>query len=106
MANWIKFVALFMLGFLVLDVCMPERCQAEIVPPAANGKAMVQSEQNSTDSDSDCCSFEEDCFNCGHFAPGHSFVLVPIAVIDLAIPDLLVSSLDRPPVLPYHPPRA
>ena len=76
------------------------------MPPVPNGHSLAFSQQNSTDSDSDCCSFEEDCFNCAHFAPGHSFTLTKIAVVDFAEADLLVASLDRPPVVPYHPPRA
>lgn len=104
--NWIKCVAVFMLAFLAFDVSAPERCQAEIAPPAGNSQTLIQSQQNPADSDSDCCSFEEDCFNCAHFAPGHSFTLGSIAVVEFAQADLNVACLDRPPVLPYHPPRA
>ncbi len=106
MQNWIKCVAVLMLAFMLFDVCMPERCRAELVPPNTAGKTLCQSPQNGNDSDSDGCAFEQDCFNCAFFAPGGSFVLESIAVVDVAVPDLLVSLLDRPPVSPYHPPRA
>jgi hypothetical protein len=95
-----------MLAFMVCDLCTPEECQLEIVSSTTNSSTLVQAQQGPSDSDSNSCQFEEDCFNCAHYVAGSFFFLKPIALVDFTVPDLLVASLDRPPVLPYHPPRA
>jgi hypothetical protein len=101
MPRWIKFVALFMLTFALFDVCSPEQCEAQLLGPVQHS-VQVQTQQNS---DGDSCQFEEDCFNCAHYAPGVTLVLQPIAVIAFKQPDLLLASIERPPLTPYHPPR-
>ena len=103
MPRWTKFVALFMLTFAMFDVCSPEKCDAQLLGPNQSS-VQILAPQNTSDSES--CQFEEDCFNCAHYAPGTSFVLESTAIIAFTQTDLFIPSLDRPPLLPYHPPRA
>jgi hypothetical protein len=102
MPRWTKFVALFMLMFALFDVCSTEPCAIQLLHPTQNF-AKIHTHQTSG---GDCCQFEEDCFNCAHFAPGSGFVLQPVAVTAFAHPDLLLSSIEQPLMAPYHPPRA
>lgn len=104
MSHWIKFVAFFMLTFMLLDVCLPEKCEAQLLEPTPSS-VQIQAPRN-VDPASDACQFEEDCFNCAHFVPGTSIVLESGAIVAFTDTDLLIPSLDRPPLLPYHPPRA
>ena len=103
MSRWIKFVAVFMLTFLVFDVCAPESCEAQVLVSA---QTQVQVSSHQGDGNGGGCQFEEDCFNCAHFSPGASFVLEPIAVVAFTGTDLYVAPLDGTPLIPYHPPRA
>ncbi len=103
MSRWIKFVALFMLAFLVFDVCAPESCAAQAL---LSVPAQVQVNAHQSDGSSQGCQFEEDCFNCTHFSPGHTFVLDPIPVVAFTNANKYESSLDGIPLAPYHPPRA
>lgn len=100
MLRGIKFVALFMLTFIVFDVCSAEPCEAKLLVCSQSSQFQTQGAAGS-----DSCQFEEDCFNCAHYAPGAQFVLAPIAVLDYAQPELIRTSIERPLVLPYHPPR-
>lgn len=102
MPRWIKFVAFFMFAFLLFDVCAPEACESQTFAPASI-QTQVSGHQSSGAGEG--CQFEEDCFNCAHFAPGATFTLEPIAVVAFADTTLLVSSLDGTPLIPYHPPR-
>jgi hypothetical protein len=102
MPRWIKFVALFIITFAVLDVCAPERCEAQFLFPTQTS-IQFHSDQNSGAIDS--CQFEEDCFNCAHFTPGTGFVLQTIGVIAFTQPDRFLSSIEQPLLAPYHPPR-
>jgi len=103
MPRWIKFVALFMLAFAVFDVCTPEPCEAQILTPVQS-QDRLQAQQSSGGGDT--CQFEEDCFNCAHYAPGTTFVFHPIGMISFRAPDPFVPTLDGTPLIPYHPPRA
>ena len=98
-----KFVALFMFAFLVFDVCAPEPCENQASLSEATS---VRASSHQSSGNSEGCQFEEDCFNCAHFAPGHAFVLEPIAVVAFTDSDWHLASLDGTPLLPYHPPRA
>lgn len=102
MPRWVQFAALFMLTFVVFDVCSPESCEAQLSAPIERSM-QFQAQQNAG---GDSCQFEEDCFNCAHYAPGIAFVVEPIAVVAFQQPDLFVPSLEQPLLLPYHPPRA
>jgi hypothetical protein len=102
MPRWVKFVALFMLTFALIDVCSAEPCEIEVPDPAQHS-VQFQTQQPSG---GDCCQFEEDCFNCAHFAPGVRFVLQPVGVIAFTQPDRFLSSIEQPLLAPYHPPRA
>jgi hypothetical protein len=101
MPRWIKFVALFILTFAVFDVCAPERCEAQVPTQTS-----VQFHPDQNPGGGDSCQFEEDCFNCAHFAPGTGFVLQPFGVIAFTLPDQFFSSIEQPLLAPYHPPRA
>lgn len=101
--HWFRFVALFMMTFVLFDVCIPEPCDAQT--PAAT-QSIVQIQAQHERNSGDTCQFEEDCFACAHYAPGTVFVLQPAAtiIIQRSIPYL--SALAGAPVVPYHPPRA
>lgn len=101
MPRWLKFVALFMPTFAVFEVCSPEICEAQLLAFTQNS---IQFSQQSAGGDSSC-AFEEDCFNCAHFAHGVGFVLQPIAVLAFAHQDVSVRSVEQPPLMSYHPPR-
>ena len=103
MSGWIKVAALFMLAFLLFDVCSPERCDA-VELMAARSTAQVQAQHQ--DGGGDGCQFEEDCFQCAHYAPGVTFQLQPIATVAFTEPSLFLPSLDGTPRIPFHPPRA
>ena len=100
--RWFRFVALFMMSFVLFDVCTPEPCVAQI-PPATQSGATIQLQY---DSSGDTCQFEEDCFGCAHFAPGAVFVLHPAASIITPLSISYLSMLAGIPVIPYHPPRS
>jgi hypothetical protein len=101
MPRWIKLVALFMLTFALFDVCSAESCEVQLLPTQDSVRF-----QTLRSSGGDCCQFEEDCFNCAHFAPGIRFVLQPIGVVAFTHPDLFLSSIEQSLLAPYHPPRA
>lgn len=103
MSVWIKVVALFLLVFALYDVCTPEPCEIRILSATQSG-ARFQQQHSSGDAES--CQFEEDCFNCAHYAPGSSVALESVAVVAFTEPALSDPSLDGAPLLPYHPPRA
>ena len=92
-----------MFTFAVFDVCTPEPCEAQILPPA---QSQTQLRAQHSGNGTTTCEFEEDCFSCAHYAPGTSFALGPVDVIQLKGSEVLVLSLDGAPFLPYHPPRA
>jgi hypothetical protein len=104
MRSWIKFVAVFILAFMMFDVCSPERCEAQPLAPTPSS-IQIHAQQNAGSS-GDSCQFEEDCFNCAHYAPGSSVLLESSEIIAFTHPDLFVPPLDGSPLLPYHPPRA
>ena len=103
MHRWVKFVAIFMLAFAFFDVCTPEPCEAHVLAPE---QSQTQFQVQHDGGNGESCQFEEDCFSCGHFTPGTSFVLSPIAVVSFTDPPLFVPPLDGTPLIPYHPPRA
>ena len=98
---WFKFVSLFMLSFVLFDVWTPEACEAQALNSPLS-QTQIHARQNTGN---DECQFEEDCFNCAHYAPGASIDLQPIAVIAFTDTALSMPSLDGTPLLPYHPPR-
>ena len=92
-----------MLVFVLLDVCVPEQCGAQMVNASQD---TVQIQAQGSRNNGDTCQFEEDCFNCAHYAPGMSLLLGLVDVVAFSDPDVFVSVLDGAPGLPYHPPRA
>jgi hypothetical protein len=105
MPRWIRLVALFMLAFALLDVCTPEPCEAKIVSTSSSSAARLLACQGSA-SGNDCCPFEEDCFNCAHYAPPTIVNLEPVAMVGFAEPSLGPTILSGAASIPYHPPRA
>ena len=103
MPRWIKFVALFLVAFALIDVCDPETCEAQKISPIQTSSSIQV--QHNADGDGSC-QFEEDCFACAHFAPGAAIDLQSLGVVTLASVEVVVPSLDGTPLLPYHPPRA
>jgi hypothetical protein len=102
-AWWVKFVALLMTLFVVLDVCTPEPCDAQTVAPVRS-QSQVQAQYDGSTTPS--CQFEEDCFSCAHYAPGVIFAFQPVAVVLFEESDPLVPLLDGMPHTPYRPPRS
>ncbi len=98
-----QFVALFMLAFMLFDVCTPEPCEAEIIP-TQQSRNVVQAQDLAHGSDG--CQFEQDCFNCASFAAGGTFDFHPVASATFTVSELFVPPLDGTPLIPYHPPRA
>ena len=103
MPCWFKFVALFLVAFMLFDVCAPEPCEAQLSAPAQSTSVCQGSHDGSG---SGSCQFEEDCFNCAHYAPGTMFLLQPSSVSLFVEPNSFVPSVNRSPLVPYHPPRA
>jgi hypothetical protein len=100
--SWIRCAAIFLLGFTLYDVAVPETCITGL--SVAGSSTVVQSAHQ--DGDSGTCQFEEDCLACAHVLPGSSYVLAIASVVIFSTSD---------PILPvqvgistphYHPPRA
>jgi hypothetical protein len=103
MPRWIKFVALFMLVFALVDVCSPEHCDAQVLS-SAQGTCQIQVQHDSDGGSG--CPYEEDCFNCAHYSPGVIYTFQPVAMVSNTEPDSFPLTLDGTPLIPYHPPRA
>lgn len=103
MSTWIRFVALLMFAFILLDVCTPESCDIRI-PESNQSSVLAQSQQES--GSSGCCQFEEDCFSCAHYAPGTQFVLHTVTASAFISPEFYSPTLAGDSFPPYHPPRA
>lgn len=100
--HWFRFVALFMMTFVLFDVCTPEPCDAQALATPCAIQIQVQHERSSGDT----CQFEEDCFGCAHYAPGTTFAFHTAETVSVASSALYLSALSGTPVIPYHPPRA
>ena len=104
MRRWIRLVAFCVLAFALLDVCVPEPCDAAVV--ASSSSSSQASVDQGTPADGDCCAFEEDCFSCGHYAPPTSVRGESVAAVGFAEPVFGLSVLSGAPSIPYRPPRA
>jgi hypothetical protein len=105
MDRWIKLVALFLLGFTLYDVSVPENCLVEGLAIAASS-TQVQAGHQDPNRGSGGCQFEEDCMACAHFLPRTHFVLAISEVVALTESTPFPTTQGGVAALPYHPPRA
>lgn len=103
-SRWVKFAAVFLLAFTLMDVTLPEVCADEL-PASTSSTLRFQSGSSSSDSGTGECAFEEDCIACANILPASPFVLTSLTLVAKADAISYVSALDGPTSSPYHPPR-
>lgn len=102
--NWRKVVVVVSLMIVIIGALTPDACADDAVTLDMAASATIS--MSHTGDQPFGCQHEEDCFCCAHIVPLSFFEIHPFVGIAKAEQQQCLSSIDRVPSVPYHPPKA
>ena len=102
-----KFIALFLLLWTAMDLCIPSLCRAEDVNSELRGIQITAQKQDAQASQTSVFHDDDDCFCCcSHIRPSAHFAMSAALLSVQFTSTIHYHQIDRYPRSLFHPPRS